>query len=119
MSVLFPPDQSAAKSAFEIAVGNYPASSPAPSVVAADQTYAVDEWFAGRDSAGGKTTGINAPTLVADGGLDRLDPVVNDHRLASLLLKKQLKLYPDVGHAFLVQNVTTFVPTVEAFLSAN
>lgn len=118
MSALFPSDQSAAKLAFEIATGNYPPSSPAPSVAVAAQTYAVDEWFAGHDQAGGNTTRINAPTLIADGSIDRLDPVVNAHRLASLIPKAQLMLFPNAGHAFLFQEVTTFVPAIEAFLAA-
>jgi pimeloyl-ACP methyl ester carboxylesterase len=118
LSALFPPDQTAAKAAFGIATGNYPLSSPAPLVVVAAQTYAVDEWFAGRDQAGGKPTKINVPTLVADGTVDRLDPVVNAHRLASLIPKAQLMLVSDAGHAFLFQKVTTFVPAIEAFLMA-
>lgn len=56
------------------------------------------------------------PTLIADGSVDRLDPVVNDHRLASAITKAQLVLYPDAGHAFLFQEESTFVPAVEAFL---
>jgi pimeloyl-ACP methyl ester carboxylesterase len=119
LSALFPSDQTAAKEAFGIATGNYPASSPAPSVVVAAQTYAVDEWFAGRDSAGGKTANINVPTLVADGSVDRLDPVINAHRLVSQIPKAKLELYSDAGHAFLFQKVITFVPTIEAFLNTH
>jgi pimeloyl-ACP methyl ester carboxylesterase len=119
MSVLFPSDQSAAKEAFGIATGDYPSSSSAPSAAVTAQTHAVDKWFAGSDNSGGKTANINVPTLVADGIVDRLDPVTNDDRLASLIPKAQLVLYPDAGHAFLFQEATVFVPVVDAFLSAN
>lgn len=119
MSVLFPSDQSAAAEVFGIATRDYPPSSSAPSPVVAAQTHAVDEWFDGRDHAGGKTVDINVPTLIADGTVDRLDPVANDHRLASLIPKAQLMLYSDASHAFLFQEETTFVPAVEAFLNAN
>jgi pimeloyl-ACP methyl ester carboxylesterase len=119
MSALFPSSQSAAKETFGIATGDYPPSSSAPSSAVTAQTHAVDEWFDGRDYAGGKTANINVPTLVADGTVDRLDPVANDHRLASLIPKTQLMLYPNAGHAFLFQDETTFVPAIEGFLNAN
>ena len=119
MSALFPSDQPAAKETFGIATGDYPPSSSAPSSVITAQTHAVDEWFAGIDYTGGKTADINVPTLIADGTVDRLDPVANDHRLVSLIPKTRLMLYPDAGHAFLFQEETTFVPAVEAFLKSN
>jgi pimeloyl-ACP methyl ester carboxylesterase len=119
MSALFPSSQTAAKEAFAIATGDYPPLPSAPSAIVAVQTNAVDEWFDGRDLAGSKTADIDVPTLVADGTTDRLDAVANDLRLASLIPKTQLKLYPDAGHAFLFQEETTFVPAIEAFLNAN
>jgi len=57
-----------------------------------------------------------APALVADGTVDALDPVANDHQLAGLLRRAQLVLYPDAGHAFLFQDAATFVPRVDSFL---
>jgi pimeloyl-ACP methyl ester carboxylesterase len=119
MSVLFPSNQSAAKEAFEIATGDYPPSSSAPSTAVTAQTNAVDEWFDGRDYAGRKTADINVPTLVADGTVDLLDPVANDHLLTLLIPKAQLVLYPDAGHAFLFQEEAALVPTIDAFLSAH
>jgi pimeloyl-ACP methyl ester carboxylesterase len=119
MSVLFPPDQSVAAEVFEVATGDYPPSASAPSTVVTAQTQAVNEWFDGSDNSGKKTASIDVPTLVADGTIDRLDPTANDHRLASLIPKTQLTLYSDAGHAFLFQEETRFVPTVEAFLKTN
>jgi len=116
MSVLFPSNQVTAQESFEIATGNYPPSSSPSAAVVSAQTNAVDEWFDGRDTAGRKTANITVPTLVADGTVDRLDPIENDHRLASLIPGAQLVLYPDAGHAFLFQDEVSFVPVVEAFL---
>lgn len=79
---------------FEVATGDYPPSSPVPASVVAKQSRAVD------------------------GTLDRLDPVLNDVRLASLISTARLTLYPDAGHTFLFQVETAFVPVVEAFLAA-
>lgn len=116
LSVLFPPDQAAAKAAFTIATGNYPSSRPAPSAVVRQQKLAVDEWFNGRDPAGRQTREINAPTLVADGANDLLDPLANDHRLASEIPGSRLVIRSDAGHAFLFQEATTFVALVQSFL---
>ena len=41
------------------------------------------------------------PTLIADGTDDQLDPIANDHILASLITGSRLMLYPDAGHGFL------------------
>jgi pimeloyl-ACP methyl ester carboxylesterase len=117
MSVLFPPDQSPAKQGFTIAIGNYPPSSPTPAAVITSQTYAVDQWFAGRDLAGKMFAQITAPTLVADGAIDRLDPTVNDRRLAASIGHAKLMIYQDAGHAFLFQE-SSFVSAIEAFLGA-
>ena len=119
MSALFPSDQPAAKETFEIATGDYPPSASASSSVVTAQTHAVNEWFNGLDVAGRNTAAIEVPTLVADGTVDRLDPVANDHRLASLIPKTQLTLYSDAGHSFLFQEETIFVPVVDAFLNSN
>ena len=119
MSVLFPSNQSAATEAFEVATGDYPPSSPAPKATSNAQTHAVDVWFDGRDDAGRRTSRIAVPTLIADGAVDRLDPVSNDHVIATLIAKSQLVLYPDAGHAFLFQEEQTFVRVVEGFLNGN
>jgi pimeloyl-ACP methyl ester carboxylesterase len=79
----------------------------------------VDEWFDGRDVAGDKTADINVPTLVADGIVDLLDPVANDHRITVIIPKAQLELYPDAGHAFLFQAEASFVSKIDAFLSGH
>ena len=57
-----------------------------------------------------------APTLIADGTADRLDPLANSHTLASLIPGAELTLYPDAGHAFLFQDQAAFIPLIESFL---
>jgi pimeloyl-ACP methyl ester carboxylesterase len=116
MAVLFPANQSAAQQAYQAATAAYPPHARAPAVTIAAQGYAVNLWSAGTDPAGQKTATISAPTLIADGAIDRLDPVVNDHALARLIPGARLKLYPDAGHAFLFQDEKAFVPVVESFL---
>ena len=74
-------------------------------------------WSSGTDPVGQKTATISAPALIADGTVDRLDPVANDYALAHLIPGARLKLYPDAGHAFLFQDENAFVPLIESFLS--
>jgi len=113
---LFPADQSGAYGAFAAALGDYPSATPAPASVIAAQRTAVIGWWTSTDPASSRTSSIAAPTLVADGANDRLDPVVNDHILASLIPGAHLVLYRDAGHAFLSQDQAAFVPLLDSFL---
>jgi pimeloyl-ACP methyl ester carboxylesterase len=116
MAALFPADQSAAQNTYLAAISSYPASPSPPADVLAAQRRAVDVWWNGTDPAGTKTATITAPTLIADGTLDRLDPAANSQTLAKLIHRAELLLYPDAGHAFLFQDQTNLVPRLESFL---
>jgi pimeloyl-ACP methyl ester carboxylesterase len=116
MASLFPADQTAAQNTYLAAISSYPTAAPAPAAVVTAQGHAVDDWWAGRDLAGGQTGTIAEPTLVADGTLDRLDPVANSHTLANLIPGAKLTLYPDAGHAFLFQDQPAFTTVIESFL---
>ena len=59
----------------------------------------MSNWRTGSDAAGRKTARISAPTLIADGADDQLDPVTNDRALARIIHGARLVLYPDAGHA--------------------
>ena len=115
MASLFPTDQTAAQNTYLTAVSSYPPAPPAPADVVAAQGRAVDAWWNGTDAAGGRTPMIAAPTLVADGTLDLLDPIANSHTLARLIPGAKLSLYPDAGHAFLFQDQAKFLPMIESF----
>lgn len=114
---LFPADQGKAWQAFTAATSAYPAASPVPAAVVAAQKGAVLEWFAGSDPAGPLTSTISAPTLIADGTVDRIDATPNDHALAQLIPGSRLMLFPDAGHAFLFQEVRPVTALIESFLS--
>ena len=116
MAALFPADQAAAQNTYLAAVSSYPPASPAPADVLAAQRDAVDAWWNGTDPAGTRPAAITAPTLVAGGTLDRLDPVANSRTLAHLIHRAELRLYPAAGHAFLFQDQANFVPTIQSFL---
>lgn len=82
----------------------------------ADQQQAIDQWFAGGDASGLHPGRIRAPTLVADGTEDALDPVSNDRMLAHLVHGARLVLYRGAGHGFLFQDSGKFVAELVSFL---
>jgi pimeloyl-ACP methyl ester carboxylesterase len=116
LSVLFPPNQDAAKADYVKGILSYPGFYQAPAPVKTAQNAALAQWFAGRQPAGRKVTDLHLATLVADGTDDALDPVRNDRMLASLIPKAQLALYPGAGHAFWFQDQARFVPRIDRFL---
>ena len=113
---LFPADQAAARNAYLAAVSSYPAAPAVPADVVAAQGHAVDAWWAGQDPAGARDGEITVPTLIADGAADQLDPAANSRTLAGLIPGATLTLFPDAGHAFLVQDQAAFIPRIESFL---
>ncbi len=117
LSVLFPPDQAATAQAYLTGILQYQGFYGATDAVKAQQTAAITQWMAGQDPAGRRLSRIKAPTLVADGTLDQLNPVPNDQLLAHGIPARTCCLYPDAGHAFLFQAAAQFVPAVERFLS--
>jgi pimeloyl-ACP methyl ester carboxylesterase len=117
MADLFPANQAAAQQAYLAAIAAYPPHALAPAATIAAQGHAMNVWSGGTDPAGQKTVTISAPTLIADGTIDRLDPVANNYALARLIRGARLKLYPDAGHAFLFQDEKSFVPLIESFLA--
>jgi pimeloyl-ACP methyl ester carboxylesterase len=116
LSTLFPPTQAAAEQAYVTGILAYPDRYGAPRDVVASQAVAAEAWLNGGDASGHLVGDIAVPTLVADGTVDALDPVANDHLLVAAIPGAQLVLYPDAGHAFLFQDDASFIPRIEAFL---
>ena len=117
VDVLFPANQAMANDAFAGATESYPEAEQASAAVISAQGEAALSWWHGADAAGRRTSTISAPTLVADGTQDQLDTESNSRALARLIPGAKLVLYPDAGHAFLFQEGTPFVHTIESFLS--
>jgi pimeloyl-ACP methyl ester carboxylesterase len=116
LSVLFPASAAAAQQAYALGILRYPGFYQAPRAVIADQGLAVQQWIAGQDPAGRRLTAVRLPALVADGTVDQLNPVANDRTLAGEVPGAKLILYPRAGHAFLFQDMSTFLPAVQRFL---
>jgi pimeloyl-ACP methyl ester carboxylesterase len=116
LSVLFPADQNAATQRYLTAILTYPDRYTSSPAVQAEQQTAIDQWFAGDDVSGRDVGEIRAPTLIADGTEDALDPMSNDRILAQLIHGARLSLHPGAGHGFLFQDSGTFVSELTSFL---
>jgi pimeloyl-ACP methyl ester carboxylesterase len=116
LAVLFPPDQARALRSYVSAIEQYRGFYQATAAAKASQTTAVTQWLAGQDPAGRGIGTVDVPTLVADGTRDQINPTANDRLDAASIPHAALILYPDAGHAFLFQDASRFVPTVEKFL---
>jgi len=116
LSVLFPSTALSALGVYVKAILRYPDSYRASPAVVAEQGTAISQWMAGDDAAGRRFEHVKAPTLVADGTEDQLNPVANDRALAGAVHASKLVLYRGAGHAFLFQDSTRFLPVVERFL---
>lgn len=116
MADLFPAGQTAAQNTYLAAISSYPPTGETLASTVTAQAHAIDQWWAGLDPAGQQAATITAPTLIADGTADRLDPLANSHALADMIPGAKLTLYPGAGHAFLFQDQAAFVPLIESFL---
>lgn len=117
LSALFPPGHEATATVYTVADSMYLEASSAPAHVVKAQGDAVLEAWAGADAGLRGFRGITAPTLVADGALDRLVPAENARALVAGIAGSRLLVYKGAGHAFLFQDLGTFVPALESFLS--
>jgi pimeloyl-ACP methyl ester carboxylesterase len=117
LSVIFPADQIAAAHAYVTGILQYKPFYSVTAAVKTRQTAAINRWMAGRDPAGRRLATVRAPTLVADGTGDELDPTANGRLLAKTVRGSQLMLYPDAGHAFLFQDAPAFAARVDRFLN--
>jgi pimeloyl-ACP methyl ester carboxylesterase len=115
----FPANQGSAFDAFKAAVAEFPAAPAVSDGTKGAQRLAYSDWLVGIDATGHKVARISAPTLIADGTVDQLDPVANDYTLAHLIPGARLMLYPDAGHGFLFQDVTAFASLADSFLTAH
>ncbi len=73
-------------------------------------------WFEPTGGDEQRLTLIRAPTLIAAGALDVDVPVADARLLHRRIKASQLLVYPDAGHAFLIQHATAFAAAVRRFL---
>jgi pimeloyl-ACP methyl ester carboxylesterase len=74
--------------------------------------------FAGSNDVYDALPRITAPTLVTNGGLDRLVPPGNARLIASRIPHARLAIFDGAAHAMMFQQMDRFVAMVESFLAA-
>ena len=78
--MLFRP--AAAFRAYVVGILGYPHFYVRPRATVVAQGLAIEQWMERKDAVGRELADIQAPTLVADGTLDDLDPAANDRLIA-------------------------------------
>jgi pimeloyl-ACP methyl ester carboxylesterase len=73
-------------------------------------------WFCRTCGAYGRLPSLRAPTLVADGRRDIIEPPGNSRIIARRIPRALLTLYGAAGHAFLFQRRAAFATRVNSFL---
>jgi pimeloyl-ACP methyl ester carboxylesterase len=73
-------------------------------------------WLCRICGAYGRLPSLRAPTLVADGRRDILEPPGNSRIIARRIPRARLALYGAAGHAFLFQRRVDFATRVNSFL---
>jgi pimeloyl-ACP methyl ester carboxylesterase len=114
MSWIFPQNQKAAATAYINAILGYPNFFLPSAAVDAAQYKAADGWIVGTEPEG--HVRIKVPTLIGVGADDMVFNPVNSKRLAQAIKGSKLVIYPDAGHAFMMQDAKAWAAKVNAFL---
>jgi pimeloyl-ACP methyl ester carboxylesterase len=116
-TLLFPPAARALGQAWFARLGTQPGGCCEASTPAALQQVvdAQRRWYRGPGTRA-RARRIAARTLIVAGGLDVDIPAVNDRRLARVIPGARLKVYPDAGHAVVIQHEAAVAALVRAHL---
>ena len=116
ISVLFPPGDSAAAQAYVAGIIRYPDFYRSSSAVVADNRSPSTSGWRGETRRVPGSTPFDARSWSPTARWTRLDPSANDRSLAHSVPGGKLILYAGAGHAFMFQDMASFVPAVQRFL---
>jgi pimeloyl-ACP methyl ester carboxylesterase len=122
LPILFPPGRRAAGLAWYRRIGAEPGFQPSwitvsPAANAAQTKACLPRWAARGKGTWGRLPSLRRPVFITDGAKDIVVPTVNAHRLARRIPGARLRIFPDAGHAFLIQDHDRFARAVDRFLS--
>ena len=122
LPILFPPDQQAAGTAWFGRIAAQPGLRPgslvvSPAVTAAQTLACGPRWARRGKGTWSRLPRLDLPVLVTDGLEDVVVPEVNSDRLAGRIPGARLTVFPDAGHAFLIQEGPAFARAARAFLT--
>jgi len=121
LRAIFPAAEQAAANAYIRRLLLWPGVQPsdfnASPQITGDQRVAAGKlWLCRSCGAYGRLPSLRAPTLVADGRRDILEPPDNSRIIARRIPRARLSLYGAAGHAFLFQRRVDFATRVNSFL---
>jgi pimeloyl-ACP methyl ester carboxylesterase len=121
LRAIFPAAKQAAANAYIRRLLLWPGVQPsdfnASPQITGDQRVAAGKlWLCRSCGAYGRLPSLRAPTLVADGRRDILEPPDNSRIIARRIPRARLSLYGAAGHAFLFQRRVDFATRVNSFL---
>jgi pimeloyl-ACP methyl ester carboxylesterase len=121
LRAIFPATKQAAANAYIQRLLQWPGVQPsdfnASPQITREQTVAEGRlWLCRTCGAYGRLPSLRAPTLVADGRRDIIEPPANSRIIARRILRARLTLYGAAGHAFLFQRRADFATRVNSFL---
>jgi pimeloyl-ACP methyl ester carboxylesterase len=121
--VLFPKNQQQAGFAYLHRVGGQPglvsdSFTVSPAIFAQQVRAEGPLWYCRGCGTYARLPRVRAPTLVADGSDDILEPPANSRIIASRIPHAHLLIMSDSGHAFMFQYNRLFSQLADAFLSA-
>jgi pimeloyl-ACP methyl ester carboxylesterase len=121
LRAIFPAAKQAAANAYIRRLLLWPGVRPsdfnASPQITGDQRVAAGKlWLCRSCGAYGRLPSLRAPTLVADGRRDILEPPDNSRIIARRIPRARLSLYGAAGHAFLFQRRVDFATRVNSFL---
>lgn len=121
LRAIFPAAEQAAANAYIRRLLLWPGVQPsdfnASPQITGDQRVAAGKlWLCRSCGAYGRLPSLRAPTLVADGRRDILEPPDNSRIIARRIPRARLSLYGAAGHAFLFQRHVDFATRVNSFL---
>lgn len=121
LRAIFPAAEQAAANAYIRRLLLWPGVQPsdfnASPQITGDQRVAAGKlWLCRTCGAYGRLPSLRAPTLVADGRRDILEPPDNSRIIARRIPRARLSLYGAAGHAFLFQRHVDFATRVNSFL---
>ncbi|WP_406124948.1 alpha/beta fold hydrolase [Streptomyces sp. NBC_00989] len=117
MDLLFPADATAARTAYIEQLGLIPPEKVGDETLL--RQYQAGQAYESFEGTWDKLPGSTIPMLITNGSLDKITPPENASIIAQRAKHAKLVMFPDAGHAMLVQDSGRFVSLVTRFTKAS
>ncbi|WP_433890089.1 alpha/beta fold hydrolase [Streptomyces sp. CA-111067] len=117
MDLLFPADATAARTAYIAQLGLIPPEKVSDETLL--RQYQAGQAYESFEDTWNKLPTSTIPMLITNGSLDKITPPANAAVITHRAKHAQLVMFPDAGHAMLVQDSPRFVSLVTAFTKSS